>query len=155
MINIIFIDVADNRQWNNDFDTRGTRAPARRINILYMLSKVDKIILYSILGSIPACLILYFLYNIIWGPSVKQVATNRHLSESVIGVVDTVYNDRANHDIRTAILNNNNLFQIENVWESQIEIGDSLNKKKGSFFLEVYKKQGKRIVLDYKTLIPK
>ncbi|SHN37537.1 hypothetical protein [Mucilaginibacter sp. OK098] len=123
-------------------------------NILCMLSKVEKIILYSIFGSVPAGLLLFFLYCVIFGPSTREVIIERDLSENVNGVVDTVYNDEPNHNIRTIILKNKDIFQIEHLWELQIEIGDSLYKKKGSFFLEVYKKQGKKIVLDYRTLIP-
>lgn len=119
-----------------------------------MLSKVEKIILYSIFGSVPAGLLLFFLYCVIFGPSTREVIIERDLSENVNGVVDTVYNDEPNHNIRTIILKNKDIFQIEHLWELQIEIGDSLYKKKGSFFLEVYKKQGKKIVLDYRTLIP-
>jgi hypothetical protein len=118
-----------------------------------MLSKVDKIILNCIFGSIPIGLLLYFVFCTIFGPSAKQVTIERDLSENVNGVVDTLFNDIRNHDIRIAILKNKATFQIFREWESAIEIGDSLYKKKGSFLLEVYKRNGKKVVLDYKSTI--
>ncbi|MDF2432831.1 MAG: hypothetical protein JWP44_2462 [Mucilaginibacter sp.] len=117
------------------------------------MSKIGKIIIYSIFGSIPAGLVLYFVYCMLFGPSTKQVITASDLSENVSGVVDTLFNDERNHDIRTAILKNKSTFQILREWESDIEVGDSLYKKKGSFFLEIYKKGGKKIVLDYRSTI--
>ena len=121
---------------------------------LSALKKTDKIILCCIFGSIPAVLALFFLYNVIWGPSLKQTLTDMYLSEKVNGVVDSLYDDADNHNIRTALLKNGSLFQIERQWDSEIEVGDTLSKKAGSFLLEVYKKQGKKIVLNYKSIIP-
>jgi hypothetical protein len=118
------------------------------------IRKIDKIIIYSIFGSIPTGLLVLFLYFMIFGPSSKQMLTEMYLSDSVSGVVDTVFNDTPNHNIRTAILKNNTIYQIEEEWESQIEAGDSLYKKKGTFLLTVYKRGGKKIVLDYRKMIP-
>lgn len=117
------------------------------------MRKIDKVIIFSILGVLPACLILFFLWNTIWGPSTKQVITETDLSENVNGVVDSLFDDRANHNVRTAILKNHYVFQIESQWASKIEIGDSLNKKKGSFLLEVYKKGNKKLILDYRSTL--
>jgi hypothetical protein len=118
------------------------------------MRKIEKIIIYSIFGSIPVGLFLFFVFSMIFGPSTKQVITKRDLSENVNGVVDTLFNNDRNHNIRTAILKNNQIFQILSEWESKIEIGDSLYKKKGSFLLEVYKRSGKKVVLDYRLTIP-
>ena len=118
-----------------------------------MLSKVDKIILYCIFYSIPVALLIFFVYSSIFSPSTKQVIRARDSLENVNGVVDTLYNDDRNHDIRTAILKDKSTYQIFRNWESDIEIGDSLYKKQGSFLLNIYKKNGKKIVLDYRTTI--
>ncbi|WPV00203.1 hypothetical protein SNE26_00280 [Mucilaginibacter sp. cycad4] len=74
--------------------------------------------------------------------------------ETINGVVDTLYNDKANHNIRTAILTNKTKYQIESEWENKIEMGDSLFKAKGSFLLEMYKRNGQKVILDYKSTIP-
>ena len=118
-----------------------------------MLSKVEKIILFSIFGSVPAGVLFFFIFSMIFCPSTKQLITERDSLENIDGVVDTLFNDNRNHNVRTAVLNNNQVFYILREWEPKIEVGDSLYKKKGSFFLEVHKKQGGKIVLDYKSTI--
>jgi hypothetical protein len=125
------------------------------INIFNIMNKIDKIIIYGIFGSIPVGLFLFSIFSMILGPSTKQVIIERDLSENVNGVVDTLFDNYRNHDIRTAIMKNNQIFQILPEWESKIEIGDSLYKKKGSFLLEVYKRSGKKVVLDYRSTIKK
>jgi|GEM_PF-2087771 len=116
------------------------------------MNKVDKVV-YWIFGVICIGLLLFFVLSLVFGPSTKQVIIENDLSEEVNGVVDTLFNDAGNHDVRTAILKNKQIFEIVSEWESKIEKGDSLYKKKGSFLLEVYKKTGKKIVLNYKTTI--
>lgn len=118
------------------------------------MRKIDKIIIYCISGSMPLCLVLFVSYNAVSGLSMREGIIQRDSLEAVSGVVDTVYNDKPNHNIRTAILTNKTVFQIMSEWERKIEAGDSLQKKKGSFLLEVHKKSGEKIILDYKTTIP-
>ncbi|SEO26169.1 hypothetical protein SAMN05192574_106314 [Mucilaginibacter gossypiicola] len=115
---------------------------------------MDKIIIYCIFGSVPMCLVLFVTYNLTFGPSTRQVIIQNDSLEMVSGVVDTVYNDALNHNIRTAILTDKTRYQIIPEWENKIEEGDSLYKAKGSFLLEIYKREGKKIVLDYRSTIP-
>lgn len=120
-----------------------------------VLSKTDKIILYSVLGIVPVGLTFFMLFSFIFCPSTKQMLTDMYASEHVSGVVDSMYNDENNHNVRTLVLTNKSLFQIEELWTYKIDIGDSLYKKRGSFRLEVFKKDGKEIVLNYKEFVPK
>lgn len=106
------------------------------------------------MGVLPFGLALLFAQNILFGPTRKQVIVKRDSLVAICGVVDTLFNDKPNHNVRTAVLTNKLVFQINPEWESKIEIGDSLNKVKGSFILEVYKKNGKKVILDYKTTFP-
>ncbi|MEO3404416.1 hypothetical protein AAFN85_10960 [Mucilaginibacter sp. CAU 1740] len=121
--------------------------------LLDSMRKIDKIIIYCIFGSIPLCLVLIVSYNAVFGLSVRESIIQRDSLETVNGVVDTVYNDKPNHNMRTAILKDRTIYRIEPTWESKIEAGNSLHKIKGSFLLEVYKKSGERLMLDYKTTI--
>ncbi len=121
--------------------------------ILDNMQKIDKRIIYCIFGSILLCLILFVSYNAVFGISMRESIIQRDSLDTVSGVVDTVYNDKSNHNIRTSILTNKTVFQIISEWESKIETGDSLHKTKGSFLLEVYKKSGRKVILDYKTTI--
>jgi 23S rRNA U2552 (ribose-2'-O)-methylase RlmE/FtsJ len=122
-------------------------------SIISMLTKTEKIILACIFGSVPAGLLFIFIFFTFFGPSTRQLITERDSLESVRGTVDTLFNDLKNHDIRTAVLTNHQTYYILREWESEIETGDSLYKKKGSFLLEVYKKNDKKVILDYRPTI--
>jgi hypothetical protein len=88
------------------------------------------------------------------GPTLKQTILERDSLETVNSVVDSLFTDDRNHDVKTAILHNGQFFQIVPEWESQIGVGDSLHKKKGSFLLEVHNKDArKNKVLDYRNTI--
>ena len=121
------------------------------IKKLSSLSKLDKIIIYCIFYAIPLGLLIYFLLSGINGSSTSQIIRERDSLENVTGIVDSVFNDEQNHNIRTALLTNKKTFQIFKNREFEIEKGDSLYKKEGTFYLEIYKKSGKKLVLDYKT----
>ncbi|AYL97145.1 hypothetical protein [Mucilaginibacter celer] len=121
--------------------------------ILDNMQKIDKIIIYCIFCSIPFCLVLFVSYNAVFGLSMRESIILRDSLETVNGVVDTVYNDKPNHNMRTAILKDKTVYRIEPTWKSKIEAGDSLHKIKGSFLLEVYRKSGEKVILDYKTTI--
>lgn len=58
-----------------------------------------------------------------------------------------MYFDERNHNVKTAVLDNARLYPIYRNWERQIEIGYSLSKKKGSFLLEVYKRNKAKLTL--------
>lgn len=119
-----------------------------------VLSKVDKIILSIVLGAVPAGLLIVLITGLFFGPSLRQEMTERYLSDSVNGVVIRLYNDKEEHNVRTAVLKNNQIFQLVGGWEPYVEVGDSLFKKRGTFLLEIHKKQGKNIILDYKNELP-
>lgn len=114
------------------------------------LSKLDKRILYCIFYSIPFALVIFVSYNLIFGPGGDQAMRRRDLKENFGGVVDSVYNDKANHNVRIALLKNKYKFSMYRAWEPEIEKGDSLSKKQGSYLVEVFKKDGKVAVLDYR-----
>ena len=118
------------------------------------MSKIEKIIIYCIFGSIPTALLVIFILSMFFGKPTKQIIIERDSLETVNGVVDSLFNDKQNHNVRTAILKNHQTYQILREWEPDIEIGDSLSKKKGSFLLEVLKKRGKKIMLDYRSTLP-
>jgi len=120
----------------------------------YFETKTTKYIFFGVLAIVPTFIFVVFIVNVTWGPSSRQTMRRNDSLESVNGVVDTIFNDAANHDIRTAILTNKAVYQISELWANDIHVGDSLSKNKGSFFLEVYRKSKKVNILDYKKLIP-
>lgn len=116
--------------------------------------KTDRIIIYCFIAFAYLVVIVPLLIFTFTGPTRKQSITQNDSLENFQGTVMRVYNDQANHNIRTAVLKNKYIFYVLPEWESKIEAGDSLCKKKGSFLLEVYKRHGEKIVLDYKPTIP-
>jgi len=120
----------------------------------YFETKTGKLLFFGIILSVPSLLVIFVICTVFTGPSGRQRVIESDSLETVHGVVDTLFNDVQNHDTRTAILTNKAIYQIEPSWASEIEIGDSLSKDKGSFLLEVYRKSKKVKVLNYKELIP-
>jgi hypothetical protein len=120
----------------------------------YGITKTTKYIFLGLFSIIPILIVFLFLKDRIWGPSLRQSITEDFLSESAHGVVDSLYNDKQNHNIRTAIFTNNTVFYISELWENYIQIGDSLSKNQGTLLLEVYRHSRKTKVLDYRKLIP-
>ncbi|AFD06625.1 hypothetical protein [Solitalea canadensis] len=114
------------------------------------LEKTDKIILYS-LFSIPAILLLiFFVWSVSSSKPVEEFKKEDDLRKEFVGRVDTLYFEKQNHNIKIAKLSNGYKYQIFRRWEIEIEIGDSLAKEKGSFFVKIYKKNGRVITLDYR-----
>ncbi|WP_233260916.1 hypothetical protein [Pedobacter sp. HMWF019] len=53
------------------------------------------------------------------------------------------------------MLANKYRYEIYSLWERNIEIGDSISKKKGSLKLDIYKKGNTKITLDYRDIYKK
>ena len=111
-------------------------------------------IFYGLIGIVPAFVMIFGIVSFFMGPSSRQIMIERYSSEAIHGVVDSVYDDTYNHNARTVILTNKMEYEVEPEWVIDIEKGDSLNKNKGSFLFNVYPKPNKKLVLDYRTLIP-
>ena len=120
----------------------------------YFETKTAKVIFYGLICIVPAFVIIFGIVSFFMGPSSRQVMIERYSNEAIHGVVDSVYDDTYNHNARMVILTNKMVYTVEPEWVIDIQKGDSLNKNKGSFFFEVYRKPNKKLVLDYRTLIP-
>lgn len=95
-------------------------------------------------------LIGFVAYTAITTMSTQELIVVDNLSEDFTGQVDSLYFDERNHNVKMALLTNDLLYPVYRNWEQYIEIGDSLSKKKGSFLLEVYKRNNTRMILDYR-----
>ena len=119
------------------------------------MKRIDKTIIYSIF-IIPTILLFgYVFWTAIFGESAYEIAANRDVNEAFVGNVDTLYFEVQNHNIKIAELNNGYKCQIFRLWERYIEVGDSLSKKQGSFLLDIHKKDGEVITLDYRNTYKK
>lgn len=114
-----------------------------------LISKKDNIIIYSVLGSPMFALLAFVLYTTFSGPGSEELMMRDALSADFKGRVDSMYFDQRNHNGKYAILNNGQLYPIYRNWERNIEVGDSLYKQKGTFLVEIYKKNKTQITLNY------
>ncbi len=117
-------------------------------------TKAAKIIFFGVMGIVPALVLGIAVVGFFTAPSSRQMAIEMFSTETVHGVVDSVYNDVPNHSRWMVILTNGAEHEVEPPWLIDIKKGDSLSKNKGSFLFEVYRKPNKKLVLDYRTLIP-
>ncbi|MGZ3757140.1 MAG: hypothetical protein ACXVAY_11950 [Mucilaginibacter sp.] len=69
------------------------------------------------------------------------------------GRVDSVYRDRQDHNAKKVRLETGYIYGFYPEWENEVELGDSLSKKEGSFIVEVFKHNGKKVILDYRVLV--
>lgn len=115
------------------------------------LGKTDKWILFCVFGSIPFGLIILFFYGMFFGPSTEQLIRQRDLQENFSGRVDSAFNDERNHNVRMVVFKNGDQYPIPPEWEMNIEAGDSLSKEKNSYILQVFKKDHRKLIFDYRS----
>lgn len=114
-----------------------------------LISKKDHIIVYSVLGLPMLALLGFVLYTTFSGPGSGELMMRDHLSAEFKGRIDSMYFDQRNHNGKYAVLNNGQLYPIFRNWERNVEVGDSLYKQKGTFLMEIYKKNKTKITLNY------
>jgi hypothetical protein len=110
------------------------------------------IILYKILVPISIVLVGFVLWATRNEPSAKESFLRHASSETFKGRVDSIYNDVPNHNARIALLSDGYKYGLYTEWAPEIELGDSLSKDTGSLNIQVYKKDGKRVTLNYMQL---
>ena len=120
----------------------------------YFETKTGMVIYFGLLAIVPVLLIINLIIHITTGPSFRERMIETYSQQTIHGIVDSVYNDKQNHNARMAILTNGTMYAIEDEWVIDVEKGDSISKNKGSFLFEVYRKPKKKMVLDYRKLIP-
>ncbi|SHE56148.1 hypothetical protein [Pedobacter caeni] len=114
-----------------------------------LISKKDNIIIYCVFGLPMLVLIGFVLYTAFSGPNREELRIQDDVSLNFNGRVDSMYFDERNHNGKYAVLNTNQIFPIYRNWERNIHIGDSLSKEKGTFLLEIYKKNKTKVTLNY------
>lgn len=115
----------------------------------------DRTIIYGIV-IVPMILLFGFVFwSAYTGKSTDELILEDDLAEDFSGRVDTMYFETQNHNIKVAMLANKYRYEIYSLWERNIEIGDSISKKKGSLKLDIYKKGNTKITLDYRDTYKK
>jgi hypothetical protein len=113
--------------------------------------KSRKIIL-KIMVPMMIFLVAFVLWAIRNEPGAKEAFLIETAKETFEGKVDSMYNDKQNHNARMAILSDKYKFGLYRDWKSKIDLGDSLSKSNGSLVVEVFKKDGSKLVLNYRAL---
>lgn len=98
------------------------------------------------------CFIGFIVWNKYLAPSAEEEMFKEALPMSFNGTVDSVYRDKWNHNVKKVILSDKFIYGIRASWENNIDLGDSLVKHSGSLTVEVFKTDGRNIVLDYRQL---
>lgn len=117
-----------------------------------MTSKKDNLIIYLVFGIPLLVLIFYGVQSMFYGPTRNERMLKDDANQHFAGRIESFYFDKNNHNGKYAILRNNETCPISRPWERYIEVGDSLSKKKDSFFLIIYKKDHKKLILDYREI---
>jgi len=118
--------------------------------IIEKIPKKDNAIIYFIM-AIPICFLIFcFSRSAIFGPSTVELIQQDNLMEHFHGKIDSLYFDRENHNVKYAESKNKDKYPIFRNWEAYIQLGDSLSKNKNSFKLEIFKRNGSKIVFDYR-----
>ena len=101
-----------------------------------LVSRRDNLIVYLVFGIPMLVLIGFVFYTMLHSSPKNELMMKDDLNENFTGRVDSFYFDESNHNGKYGVLNNKEVCPIVRSWEHYIKIGDSLSKKKGSFFLE-------------------
>lgn len=117
-----------------------------------LTSKTDKAILYS-LFSLPVIFVAIMFFSGFFGKTRKELLLDDCLSENFSGRVDSLFWDKQNHNVKTAILSNGYRYQIYRTWELKIKKGDSLSKKVRSLHVELFRNNNRIEILDYREQI--
>jgi hypothetical protein len=103
-------------------------------------------------GVSVIAIVCFLIWNKYYATSFAQNFLDNSALEVFHGKIDSIYNDVPNHNERIALLSDGYKFAIWPEWESKFSVGDSLDKKGKSLKIEIYKKDGKRIELNYKEI---
>jgi hypothetical protein len=107
-------------------------------------------IIFITIAAVFIPLLLYFGSSRVSG---NELVLQKGRALQFYGKVDSMYNDRTNHNARTLILSDKTVYSLYPSWESKISAGDSLSKQGGADKVFVYKRSGIKDSLDYNQLI--
>jgi hypothetical protein len=121
------------------------------INIEFKKSSNQVGLIKVVIVSIAiVCFIFWEKYL---APTIEKQIFETVLPMNFHGRVDSVYRDKANHNVKKVILSDGYVYGIYAPWEAEINLGDSLSKANGDLKVEVYKESGKKLILDYRQLV--
>lgn len=117
--------------------------------------EINRAMKIALIGLVSLMILIFVFFNIwshFFGVKPKEYLLRKAYSEHFSGKVDSIYYDESNHNTMVTIIHGGYLYPVYRDWETKIEKNDSLFKKEGSLQLIILKKNGDRMVLDYREL---
>ncbi len=111
-------------------------------------SKIARIVLGVVIAAIS-----WVIFFTDWGRDNRKETLEKYSRQHFEGVVDSIYTDPENFNIKTAILKPGYHLELLRIWESSIKQGDSLSKRKGALEVEVYRKGTGKVILSYENML--
>jgi len=119
----------------------------------FEVNKATKVVITIFIGFAFLLVVVMVLWSMFKAPKGKDIILKNAIVETFHGNVDSIYRDSRNHNAEMLILSDGTLYGVYADWESSIDLNDSLSKSKGSYVIKVYKKNGQKMMLDYRQLV--
>jgi len=116
------------------------------------IERPGKIILICTFGLIPAFLVGMVVWGVFFSEPWGLKFLNDSKQEFFSGRIDSIYHETQNHNAEVAQIGNYKL-GLWSEWDGIISIGDSLYKQKGTTYIEVFKTNGQKKILNYADII--
>lgn len=104
------------------------------------------------IAIVAVVVIVFMIWKKYYASTVEEEIFERESPVTFHGIVDSTYYDKGDHNVKKAILSDGYIYNIDGKWESIIYLGDSLSKNKDDLKVEVHKKDGQQVILDYREL---
>jgi hypothetical protein len=99
-----------------------------------------------------------FMVGLLWlinrnSPPTSELVVKGALPLNFKGKIVAMYREKYSHNELRAKLSDGYVYGIYADWENKLSMGDSISKKKGNVFVEVFKANGHKDTLDYKKMV--
>lgn len=116
------------------------------------LPVIDKIILYTVLGITAIGIIWAYFHFVVNAEDVSKRILRETKDLNFNGRVDSIYFEERNHNTMVIVLQKGYTYEVYKEWVPLIELGDSLSKSRGALKFILYKKDKRKLVLDFKKI---
>lgn len=107
------------------------------------------------LAIVVIAIIGFVIWQRYFAPTLEEETFETVLPIAFHGKIDSIYRDKANHDVEKVVISDGYAYEVDRLWEQYLSLGDSLSKDKGNLKIKVYRKNRKELILDYKELVKK
>ena len=119
------------------------------------ISKGDRKIIAYVIGTAMLFFLGFVTYTFLNSNDIDEAIKEDRLALSFNGKVDSVYTVKQDHNLQFVLLDNGFNFSLPKRFENKVKVSDSVSKKQGTFYLEVYRRNGTKLTLDYRDTFKK